>query len=301
MGKSIKEPSLKKSGSVKYSIELDISGGRRLNQTIKRAFLNTEDGQILYRIGGKGEPLLLLHMTPRSSDEFRELMPLLAQDRQVIAMDLMGLGDSDKPSRIYSLADYAQTVLALWDHLGIQKSSILGSLTGGYIAGELAAAYPERVAKLILCNVHGFDQEETDKIALRYAQGFQIQEDGSHLMQRWLARINYVGTGELNHRCVLEDLKCFGSPVYTGMAVANYCPSAATRFGLINCPTLILSGEKALEPLEKAGLAQAKNQLWLSEAIPHSKRVELAGGTLWMLNQKPGEISKIVSNFLEND
>ncbi len=136
-----------------------------MKQLIKRAFLDTDDGQILYRIGGEGEPLLLLHMTPRSSDEFREIMPILAQHRQVIAMDLMGLGDSDKPPRIYSVADYAQTVIALWDRLGIKKSSIFGSLTGGYIAGEVAAAYPERVNKLILCIVHGFDKEETEKIA----------------------------------------------------------------------------------------------------------------------------------------
>ncbi len=265
---------------------------------IKRAFLDTEDGQILYRIGGEGEPLLLLHMTPRSSDEFREIMPILAQNRQVIAMDLMGLGDSDKPPRIYSVADYAKSAIALWDELGIKKSSILGSLTGGYIAGELAVAYPERVEKLILCNVHGFDREETDKIAKRYSDGFRIKADGSHLMQRWLARTHYIGNGELNHRCVLEDLKCFGSPVYTGMAVANYCLDAQERFRSIKCPTLILSGEKSLEPLEKAGLAKAKNQFWLSKAISHSKKVELEGGTLWMLNQKPEEISTIILDFL---
>ncbi len=271
-----------------------------MNQLIKRAFLDTEDGQILYRIGGEGKPLLLLHMTPRSSDEFRELMAILAQTRQVIAMDLMGLGDSDKPPRIYSVGDYAKTVIALWDHLGIKKCSILGSLTGGYIAGEVAAAYPERVEKLILCNVHGFDKEETEKIAQRYAQGFQIKGDGSHLMPRWLARVNYVGKGELNHRCVVEDLKCFGSPIYTGLAVANYCLDAPERFRSIKCPTLILSGEKALEPLEKAGLAKRENQNWLTEAIIHSQGVELKGGTLWMMNQMSKEISKIVSDFLEN-
>ena len=193
-----------------------------MNQRIKRAFLDTEDGQILYRIGGEKEPLLLLHMTPRSSDEFRELMPILAQNRRVIAMDLMGLGDSDKPPRVYSVADYAKTAIALWDELGIKKSSILGSLTGGYIAGEVAAVYPERVDKLILCNVHGFDQEETDKISKKYSAGFNIKEDGSHLRERWLTRVNYVGKGELNHRCVLDDLKCFGSPIYPGIAAANY-------------------------------------------------------------------------------
>ncbi|WP_019505205.1 alpha/beta fold hydrolase [Pleurocapsa sp. PCC 7319] len=271
-----------------------------MNQLIKRAFLDTEDGQILYRIGGEGQPLLLLHMTPRSSDEFREVMPILAQNRQVIAMDLMGLGDSDKPPRIYSVADYAKNAIALLNELGIKQSSILGSLTGGYIAGEVAAAYPERVNKLILCNVHGFDREETDKIAQRYSEGFQIQADGSHLMSRWLARANYIGTGELNHRCVLEDLKCFSSPIYTGLAVADYCLDAPERFQSIKCPTLNLSGEKSLEPLEQAGLAKAKNQLWLSKAIPHSRRVELQGGTLWMMNQMPKEISKLIIDFLDN-
>lgn len=271
-----------------------------MSQPIKRAFLDTEDGQILYRIGGEGEPLLLLHMTPRSSDEFRELMPIMAANRCVIAMDLMGLGESDKPPRIYSAADYAKTVIALWDELGIKKSSILGNVTGGYIAGEVAAAYPERVDKLILSNVIGFDVEEQQKISKRYSQGFQIQEDGSHLMKRWLARVNYLGKGELNHRCVLDDLKCFGSPIYPGLAVANYCLSASERFRLINCPTLNLSGEKAVEALEKFGLAKAENQFWLPEAIPHSQIVELEDGTLWMMNQKPEEVSQIVRDFLDN-
>lgn len=141
----------------------------------------------------------------------------------------------------------------------------------------------------------------------RYSQGFKtkegftIKEDGSHLRERWLARVNYVGKGELNHRCVLDDLKCFGSPVYPGLAVANYCLDAKERFRLIKCPALILSAEKALEPLEKAGLAKAENQLWLSESIPHSQRIELKGGTLWMMNQMPEEISKLVVDFLEND
>ncbi|NET60870.1 MAG: alpha/beta hydrolase [Symploca sp. SIO2E6] len=265
---------------------------------IKRAFLDTEDGQILYRIGGEGEPLLLLHMAPRSSDEFRELMPILAQNRCVIAMDLMGLGDSDKPPREYSVADYAKTVIALWDELGIQKSSILGNLTGGYIAGEVAAAYPERVDKLILCNVVGFDAQEQEIILNRYTEGFKIEEDGSHLMARWLARVNDVGKEELNHRCVVDDLKCFGSPIYPAMAAASYFLDAQARFSLLKCPTLILSGEKALDILEKAGLAKAENQFWLSKAIPHSQKVELPGGTLWMLNQMPEEVAKIVVDFL---
>ena len=271
-----------------------------MSQLIKRAFLDTDDGQILYRLGGTGDPLMLLHMAPRSSDEFLEVMPLLAQERQVIAMDLMGLGDSDKPPREYSVADYAKNAIALWDELGIKKCSILGSLTGGYIAGAIAVAYPERVDKLILCNVPGFDQEEQEKILQKYTAGFDLKEDGSHLMARWKARMNVVNNQELNHRCVIDDLKCFGSPIYPAMAATNYFLEAKKQFPSIECPTLVLSGQKALEPLIQVGLAKPENQLWLSEAILHSQKIELAKGTLWMMNQMPKAIADIVNDFLKN-
>ncbi len=271
-----------------------------INFPVKRAYLETEDGQILYRLAGEGEAILLLHMTPRSSDEFKEIIPILAENRQVIAMDLMGLGDSDKPPREYSISDYVQNVIELLNHLGIEKSYILGSVTGGYIAGELAATYPERIHKLILCNVHGFDAEEQEKIVQRYSIGLQIKEDGSHLMQCWLARVNDVGNGELNHRCVIDDLKCLGFPIYPGVAVGKYCLLAKERFKQIQCPTLLLTGDKALVPLEKAGLAKAENQAWLSEAIPQSQEIMIENGTLWMMNQQYERIANLVNNFLKN-
>ena len=271
-----------------------------MSQLIKRAFFDTDDGQILYRIGGKGDPLMLLHMAPRSSDEFLEIMPILAQERQVIAMDLMGLGDSDQPPREYSVTDYAKCAIALWDELGIQKCSILGSLTGGYIAGAIAVAYPERIDKLILCNVPGFDHEEQEKILQKYTAGFELKEDGSHLMDRWKARMNVVNNQELNHRCVIDDLKCFASPIYPAMAATNYFLEAKKQFSLIECPTLVLSGQKALESLIQASLAKPENQLWLSEAISHSQKVELEDGTLWMINQMPEAIADIIDDFLKN-
>jgi pimeloyl-ACP methyl ester carboxylesterase len=264
---------------------------------IKRAFFDAEDGQILYRIGGEGSPLLFLPMTPRSGEEFRALMSILASQYLVIAMDLMGLGDSDRPPYPYSVQDYAKTVIALLDQLDIGKTSIFGDLTGGYIGGEVAVTYPERVEKVIFCNVHKFEEEESAKVFDRYAQGYRLKEDGSHLLERWLARSSYVSL-ELNHRCVLDELKIFNAPIYTGMAVAKYAPSASERFRSIRCPSLVLSGEKALEPLIKAGLAKREHQDWLSQVLVNSYSIELAGGTLCMVDQMPEEIAKILLDFL---
>lgn len=269
-----------------------------MNIPIKRAFLDTEDGQILYRIGGDGKPLVLLHMAPRSSDEFREMMPILAQKRRVIAMDIIGMGDSDKPPRMYSMQDYAKTVVMLLDELGIKTTSILGNHTGAFIAGEVAAAYPERVEKLILSNLDNFDQQATAVLLKLANENFKIKEDGSHLIQKWSDRAQYTGSPELNHRYVLDDLKCLDYPFYAYFAVANY--STEERFRLIKCPTLLLSGTEDLKLFERLGFAKRENRELFLTVIPHVKMVDIEGGTICMMNQMPEEISKVVIEFLNH-
>ena len=270
------------------------------NQTIKRAFLDTEDGQILYRIGGTGEPLLLMHMNPRSGDEYRELMPMLAQHRQVLAMDMMGFGDSDKPPRLYTIEDYAKTAIALLDELGIEKVSILGNHTGAFIAGEVAAAYGDRVNKLILSNAPGFGEAGKNRLFELFEKGFKIKADGFHLMERWQARSRYVGSAALNHRWVLDDLKCFDHPLYAVWAVGNYCMGAAERLRLIECPTLILWGMDDVREFERLGLAKAEDRHFVSEVISHGKVVEFETGTICMMNQIPEEVSAAVMDFLNS-
>ncbi len=269
-----------------------------MNKLIKKAFLDTADGQIFYRIGGNGKPLLLLHRSPRSSDEFKAMMPLLALKRQAIAMDLMGYGNSDKPPRSYSMADYAQSAIALLDELEIKTASILGNHTGAYLAGEIAAAYPERVEKLILCNVDYFTEEEKTSI-LKYYEDFHPSADPSNLVKRWSYVQSYAGSLELSHRCFLDMLKSFGYPPYGPIAVTNYFSSLEQRFGLIKCPTLILSGTEDIKELEKLGIAKAQNRNVILKIISQAMIVDIEGGTFCMMNQMAEEISKIVVDFLE--
>jgi pimeloyl-ACP methyl ester carboxylesterase len=101
-------------------------------------------GRFITELAVKESPLLLLHMNPRSSDEYRELMPILAQKYRVMAMDFMGFGDSDKPPRLYSVADYAKTVIALFDELGL-KSEHPGKPYGCFCLRRSSSCLPDRV------------------------------------------------------------------------------------------------------------------------------------------------------------
>lgn len=270
-----------------------------MTRQIKRAFLDTEDGQIHYRIGGAGEPLLLLHQNQQSSNEYLEMIPFLAKKYYVIAMDFLGFGESDKPLRLYTIEDYVQTVILLLDKLGIDKTHILGNHTGAFVGGEVAATYPQRVKQLILSNPVVFGEGGKAALLKRFDQGFPIKADGSHLLERWAARIQYVDSAELNHRLVLDDLKCFGYPLYAVWAVAHYCLTIEQRFSQIKCPTLIIWGTVDMQQFEKLGLARAENRYLVSQAIPHARMVDIQGGTICMMNQMPEQVSKVTIEFLD--
>ena len=64
---------------------------------MKRGYADTPEGQVHYRTEGNGEPLLLLHKAGLSSDEFTEMLPFLGKKFQVIAMDVLGYGNTDLP------------------------------------------------------------------------------------------------------------------------------------------------------------------------------------------------------------
>jgi pimeloyl-ACP methyl ester carboxylesterase len=87
-----------------------------------------------------GTPLLLLHQTPRSIDEFAEVMPLLARERRVVAMDTPGYGCSDRVPGQPGVADYAGAAIDVLDGLGIERVIVVGHHTGAIIAVEMAAA-----------------------------------------------------------------------------------------------------------------------------------------------------------------
>ena len=101
-------------------------------------------------IGGDGPPLLLVHGWPQNWYQFRLIMPALARDFTVIAVDQRGMGLSDKPKDGYDTATMANDVVALMDALGHQRFAVIGCDTGMSIGYALAADHPDRVDRLVV-------------------------------------------------------------------------------------------------------------------------------------------------------
>lgn len=101
-------------------------------------------------IGGNGPPLLLVHGWPQTWYQFRMVMPALARDFTVIAVDQRGIGLSEKPEGGYDSGSQANDLVAVMDALGFQRFAALGFDTGMPITYALAADHPDRVERLIV-------------------------------------------------------------------------------------------------------------------------------------------------------
>jgi pimeloyl-ACP methyl ester carboxylesterase len=106
-------------------------------------------------IGGHGPPLLLVHGWPENWYAWRLLMPALARDFEVIAVDQRGMGLSDKPQDGYDTGTLARDLVALMDALGHQRFAVVGHDTGFAIGYALAADHPDRVDRVVLAEIPG--------------------------------------------------------------------------------------------------------------------------------------------------
>jgi len=123
--------------------------------TFTSRFVDTGDLRLHAVIGGEGPPLLLVHGWPESWYAWRRLMPALARDFEVIAVDQRGIGLSDKPQSGYDTGTLAGDLVALMDALGHERFSLVGHDTGFAVGYALAADHPDRVDSIALAEIPG--------------------------------------------------------------------------------------------------------------------------------------------------
>ncbi|MGE5840913.1 MAG: alpha/beta fold hydrolase [Deltaproteobacteria bacterium] len=258
---------------------------------IRKSYAATPDGQIHYAEAGRGRPVVLLHQTPRSWDEYRDVLPILGRRYRAIAMDTIGFGDSYRFKGEASIEVFARGAVQFMDALAIRQGSIVGHHTGGVVAVEVAAAYPDRVAKLILSSTPYVDAEDRERRKTRSAiDEVEEKPDGSHLTQLWQRRMPFYPKSrpDLLRRFVLDALKVWEDVEAGHRAVNSY--HMEERLPLIKAPTLVLAGTD--DPFSYPRMKP------LADHIKGSRTAEIRGGMVPMVDQMPEEFAKAVMDFL---
>lgn len=261
--------------------------------TIRRAFADLSVGQVHYAACGDASApaVLLLHQSPRSWAEYREVLPLLGARHRAIAMDTAGFGDSADGDVPASIAQWARVACELLDALGIARADVVGHHTGGVIAVELAAAFPGRVRSLVLSStpytgeafrIARAERPPIDEVA--------PSEDGSHLAALWQRRQGFYPEGrpDLLEAFVRDALKV-GHRVEEGhRAVASY--RMEERIGRVTQPALIIRA--TADPFA------APHAQELLHHLPQARIVDIEGGMVPLPDQMPEAFAQAVLGFL---
>jgi pimeloyl-ACP methyl ester carboxylesterase len=119
-------------------------------ETHYRGYGNINNFRMYYELHGDGEALLLLHGgTSSGAESWSEVIPVLAREYQVIVPDSRAHGRSTDTNEPLSYDALTDDLIALLDHLGIERAHAVGWSDGGINGINMAMRYPERVGKVV--------------------------------------------------------------------------------------------------------------------------------------------------------
>ena len=259
---------------------------------IERVFVATRFGRIHAAIAGSGLPVLLLHQTPRSWDEYRDVLPCLGRAFRAIAMDTLGFGDSARlPAGSASIETWTAGAFALLDALGASEAAVVGHHTGAVIAAEMAAAAPERVRALVLSACPFVDAARRARHhGMRVIDEVTPRNDGGHLTELWARRQPFYPAGDIDllQRFMIDALRA-GPMAAEGHRVVNRY-RMEDRLGRIRCPTLVVA--PTCDPHAHPSAPR------VAGAIAGSVLREVPGGMVPLPDQMPEDFARLVHEFV---
>jgi pimeloyl-ACP methyl ester carboxylesterase len=264
--------------------------------TARRRYVDLPHGQVHVAEAGPagGRPVVLLHQTPRSVDEFLDVLPLLAgAGLHAVAVDTPGFGASD-PLPDPSIESLAAVIADALGTLGLGPAVVAGHHTGGVLAIELAAAHPRRVAALVLSSTPLVDQEFRSRPS-HGVDEVHPADDGAHLLALWRGRASFYPPGrpDLLERFVRDGLTAGLERSSAGhLLVRRYVMEE--RLPLLAAPVLLIAAPD--DPFGSPNTARMARAM-PEAGLPVPALVQIPGGTVPLPDHLPGEYAAAVAAF----
>jgi pimeloyl-ACP methyl ester carboxylesterase len=259
-------------------------------------FVDNQGQAISFEDVGAGPPVVLGHSFLCSGKMWCGQVPALAGKFRVLNLDFRGHGRSGEVTRAFSLYDAVSDVVAVLDHLGIEKAVWCGLSVGGMVALRAALTCPHRVRGLILLDTDAGAQTAIRKLK-HYAMGLGARLLGIGPFLSPIARLMFGATTRRQNPTLVNEWKREFSTVHVPSVLRTLDAlmqrdSLLARLPQIGVPTLVLVGEedRSLPP----PLARRIHHL-----LPDSRLVQIpAAGHLSALEQ-PAAVTTAILDFLE--
>ncbi len=286
-----------------------------MNSTSEIAGLTSEDVEVngvrlRLHSAGTGDPVILLHGFPDSHLLWRHQIPaLVAAGHRVLAPDLRGFGESDRPEDTagYRMPNLVADVTGLLDHAGVDRAAVVGHDWGAGLAWQVALRAPERVQRLAVLSVGhgGADGGIEQRQRSWYMLWFLFPEVAERVLpahdwqffRQWAWGLE---PGQAHEECArqIADLSRPGALTAAlnwyraNISPARYVLTEPIDGPVVQCPAMGVwsSGDRFL------GEAQLTDSARFAPAGWRYERVEDAGH--WIPSEAPGRVADLLVDFL---
>jgi 2-hydroxymuconate-semialdehyde hydrolase len=262
--------------------------------------ISVSGGELAYADLGEGPPVLLLHGFPTSSFLWRREAWLLAQRMRVIVPDLLGYGQSQKPSDA-DLSEPAQAgyVRELLAHLGIEQLAVVGHDLGGAVAQMLALDPGPDVRALVLVDAACFDAWPIEGV--RMLQSATPDQESPEFVESVIRLTFDLGVAHAG-RVDEESLQAYAAPWLADPAAFFRAARGITGLGLarreeelgaLDVPVFVIWGED--DPFLESSLGER-----LGETLPGSTVGMLPGCSHFVTEDAPQTVGPLIYEYLRS-
>ncbi len=266
----------------------------------KKSITSIDQVRINYEVAGDPQAkdcVVLLHGLGGCLRAFDDLVPQLSDRYKIISIDLRAHGQSQRPARKsqYHLNYFLSDVIAVLQAEQIIQPIVIGHCFGGIIAMALATSYPSLIKKLILISV-SYQAPHLARLIYRFFPlkgiiGLMLRFFPHLYFKNYRNYAKFEKTGDFSPSRISADIlhTSFKSYVYMCSSIVNW--DLSTRLGEINCPTLIIHGQK-----DRVFPARSANEL--KRKIKGARvRIINKAGHVPLLNNKV-ELARLITKYL---
>ena len=262
------------------------------------SFLTHRERKLHYVDSGAGEPVLLVHgFTNAGMAWMQQIAALTFAGYRAIVPDLRGHGQSQAATDVTTVEDFTDDLIALLDHLGVERAHVCGLSLGGMIALQMALDHPQRVGALVVANSQAsFAMPELGPVVDGWLAMF-AQPDGplKRFQATWPAMLNEAfrtsaaGQGAYESWCELARRASGASLSQVALGMRRF--DVRERLAQITLPALVIAGSE--DKLFPPDTVRA-----VSDAMPNARYALIEGGAHISSLDSPGEFNRLLLGAL---
>jgi len=226
------------------------------------------DIQLYYQEKGQGKPFFMLHGNGEDGNYFVHQIDFFAASYRVIAVDTRGHGKSPRGTAPFTISQFADDLMHLFNRLSIQKADVLGFSDGANIALLFALRYPDRVDRLILNGANLFPAGVKPYVQLPIELGYRA------------AKLFALRSEEAKHHAELLSL------------MVNDLNISPERLKTLQLPVLVITATR--------DLVRDSHSRLIAELLPNSVWKKIPGDH-FAANKNPAVFNEIVNSFLKEE